>query len=284
MTGVDNGFNDSRREGFIVNDVSLAVSPDGRCFATVAENCDIALWDVQTGIHIMTIECARETCSLEFLADGHLASGNQSGEISLWDIVTGSRVQTVDALSNWVFCLSGSQSKLASCSRDKKVRVWETSSWECTSTFECVHKVESVAILAQHPNSDKVAACTSEMLYVWDTATQQLTVSKNIRKCRSVAVSNDGKWLAVAADKIILLCDASTLDCVWSHDCRSFFVSFSPDSCKLVSANLFDDKAELFDVPTGHVVKSFKHDRVVRAVFSRDGSRILSGESCSVSL
>ena len=97
-------------------------------------------------------------------------------------------------------------------------------------------------------------------------------------------MSNDGKWLAVASIGTTSLYDASTLDCIWSHDLRSLSVSFSPDSCLLVSANLFDDKAKLLDVQTGNVLKSFKHDRVFKAVFSRDGSRVLSGESCSVAL
>ena len=101
---------------------------------------------------------------------------------------------------------------------------------------------------------------------------------------RDVAVSNDGKWLAVAAGKTTSLYDASTLDRIWSHDYDSWFVSFSPDSCHLVSANFDYAEVSLFDVQTGNLVKSFKHAWVRRAVFSHDGTRVLSGESCSVAL
>ena len=159
------------------------------------------------------------------------------------------------------------------------MRVWDTETWECMRTFQCHNIVRSVVL---YSNGDRVAVCTGETLYVWDTATQQLITSKNFRKCRDVAVSNDGKWLAVVAYKSISLYDASTLDCIWSHDRWSGPVSFSPDSSQLVSIS--DGKAVLIDVQTGNVLKSFKHDLVQRAVFSHDGTRLLSGESCSVAL
>ena len=118
-----------------------------------------------------------------------------------------------------------------------------------------------------------------------DTATQQLIASKNISYCYDVAVSNDGKWLAVGAyDESISLYDASTLDCIWSYGRRGCSVSFSPDSSQLVSANFKDAKVSLIDVQTGNLVNSFKHVDVRRAVFSHDGTRVLSGESCSVAL
>ena len=276
MTGVDNGFN-GRHDENAGRSVSLALSPDGRCFATAADGCEIALWDTQTGTHIATLEHAGGIRSLEFLPDGQLASGNDEGEISVWDTVTGARVRTVH--NRWITSLSASQSKLASASLDGTVRVWDTATWECMRTFECDNEVMSVAL---YPNGDKVAACTEETLYVWETATQLLIASKDISNCFDVAVSNDGKWLAVAADKSILLYDASTLDRIWSHDRDSLSVSFSRDSCQLVSAD--GVKVSLIDVQTGNLVKSFDHIGVRSAVFSHDGTRVLSCESCSVPL
>ena len=280
MTGVYNGFYD-RHDNNRGEVASLALSPDGRCFATAAGGCDIALWDVQTGTHISTLECAMETGSLEFLPDSHLVSGNKNGEISLWDIVTGSRVRIVDAHNGRITSLSASQSKMASGSQDRTVRVWDTATWECARMFECDDEVLSVAL---YPNSDRVAACTSKTLYVWDAATQQLIASKNIKGCIRVAVSNDRKWLAVGSFRTISLYDASTLNCIWSHHPGSWFVSFSHDSCQLVSTNLKYCKVSLFDVDTGNLVKSFKHVYVECAAFSQDSTRVLSGESCSVAL
>ena len=256
---------------------SLARSPDGRCFATAARECDIALWDVQTGIHMMTLEYAGEIMSLEFLADDQLASGNSDGEISLWDIVTGTRVRTFQAHSDEIFCLSASQTMLASGSGDKTVRVWDTTSWECMRTIECDHGVKSVVL---YPKGDRVAACTWATFYVWEIATQQLIASKGLMYY-NVSVSNDGKFLAIVAYKTILLYDASTLDCIWSHVRDSRFISFSPDSSQLVSIS---SGVELLDVQTGDRVKSFNKFSVARAVVSHDGTRLLSGESCSLAL
>ena len=280
MTVVDNGFND-RRDKDVGANASLALSPNGQCFATAAEGCEIALWDAQTGIHIATLEYAGIIYSLEFLSDGQLASGNDDGEISVWDIVTGSRTLTVNAHNNWITSLSASQSKLASGSCDKTVRVWDTATWECMCTFECGEYIKSVAM---YPRCDRVVACTSKTFYVWDTETQLLIASNNISYCRGVAVSNDGKWLAVAAYETISLHDASALNRIWSHDRDSIFISFSHDSSQLVSANNDNRKVELLDVQTGNLLKSFKHVYVTRAVFSHDGARVLSGESRSVAL
>ena len=269
---------DGRRSGREIRNASLALSPDGRCFAIVAGKCRITLWDVQTGTHMMTLEYAGEILSLEFVADDQLASGNPYGEILVWDIVTGTRVRTVEAHCYWIFSLSASQSKLASGSWDKTAQVWDTTSWECMCTFECDSHVTSVAL---YPNCDRVAACTSKIVYVWDTTTQQLIVSKNLSECNGVAVSSDGKWLAVASSATSLY-DASTLDCVWSHDRDSSFVSFSLDSSQLVSIR--SQEVVLLDVQTGNCVKSFHHLSVARAVVSHDGTRLLSGESCSRSV
>ena len=184
--------------------------------------------------------------SLDFLANGQLVSGNNNGKISLWDTVTGSRVRAVNAHSNGITSLSASQSqsKLASGSRDKTVRVWDAVTWECMRTFECHRWVHSVAL---YRNGDRVAACTWETLFVLDTATQQLIASENLlmhldlwdSDIAVVAVSRNGKWLAVASKEIISLYDASTLDCLWSRDNQSEFISFSPDDCQLVSGHIY---------------------------------------------
>ena len=282
MKGIDNTFNDRRR-----GEALLVVSPDGQCFATTSNGCDIALWDTETGTHIMALEHIGVIYSLEFLPNGQLVSGNENGKMSLWDIATGTRVHELQVHSNCIRSLSASKSKLASGSEDKTVRVWDTTSWECISTFECNYEVMSVAL---YPNSDRVAAWTklsfsnAGRLHVWDTETRQLMKSWDPSYCNGVAVSNDSKWLALASDKTISLYDASTLDCIWSHGRRSDSISFSPDSCQLVAANLINNKVELIDIQTRDLVRSLKHKGVERAIFSHDGSRVISGESCSVTL
>ena len=66
MTGADNGFSD-RRDEDMRGIVSLAVSPDGQCHATAADDCDTALWDAETRAHISTLEHAGEIRSLELM-------------------------------------------------------------------------------------------------------------------------------------------------------------------------------------------------------------------------
>ena len=184
--------------------------------ATAADNCNIALWDAHAGTYIDTFEYAGDIFSLEFLPDGQLASGNKSGEISFWNIATGIRVK-FQAHSDRLNSLSTSQYKFASGSGDKTSR-------KRIYTFECDRPARSVALYPKN----RVAACTKEKLYVWDIAAQKLEASRNINECKGVAVSTDGRWLAVSTDESVSLYDASTLDCIWSHDRDSWSVSFSP--------------------------------------------------------
>ena len=91
--------------------------------------------------------------------------------------------------------------------------------------FECDDLVLSVAL---YPSGIQVAACTEETLYVWDTATQLLIASEEISECLHVAVSNDGKSLAVgsfAPFRCTTQTVPNTLDCIWSHDLDSLSVS-----------------------------------------------------------
>ena len=233
----------------------------------------------------MTLQHAGDIIALEFLHDGYLASSNGNGEVTLWETATGTRVRAVDAHS-YITCFSASRTRLAFGTRDNTVQMWDAApwdlvldatSWKCISSFECDDWVRSVALI---PSCERVAACTEEMIYVWEMVTQQL-IARNLSRGRDVAVSRDGKWLAVASSKTILY-DASTLDCIWSHDIECNSVSFSPDSHQLVCGH--SGGVQLLNVQAGSRVNSFQHESVQRAVFFHDGTRVISGKSCSFAL
>ena len=80
MNGAENGFND-RNDEDTRGIASLALSQDGRCFATAEEDCDIALWDAESGAHITRLEYNGEVFLLEFLSDSQLVPGSWGGEI-----------------------------------------------------------------------------------------------------------------------------------------------------------------------------------------------------------
>ena len=63
MTGADNGSND-RRDEYTRGVVSLAVSPDGQCYATAADICSVVCRDESS--HNDTRH-AGEISSLEFM-------------------------------------------------------------------------------------------------------------------------------------------------------------------------------------------------------------------------
>ena len=72
--------------------------------------------------------------------NAHLASGTKSGRISLWDVVTGIRVLSLEGHAYGITCLSASprESLLASGSWDRTVRIWNTTSGVCLFTLSAI--------------------------------------------------------------------------------------------------------------------------------------------------
>lgn len=109
---------------------SVAVSPDGKSFATGHAGGLIALWDPDR------MESTAElpghhgvVYALAFHPDGsRLASGARDGQISIWDMSDGTRVARLVGHTNYVYSLAFSPdgSRLVSGSGDGTLRLWDT--------------------------------------------------------------------------------------------------------------------------------------------------------------
>jgi eukaryotic-like serine/threonine-protein kinase len=66
---------------------SVAVSPDGRRFATTSEDRTLRIWDAETGQSLAVLRGHGDTASCAaFSADGRtLLSVGQDGRLLLWD-------------------------------------------------------------------------------------------------------------------------------------------------------------------------------------------------------
>ena len=264
----------------------LAFSPDGSLLATAAECCAIGLWNGLTGAHAMTLEYRCETRSLAFLPDStHLISGSDGGSILLWNVVIGGLVRTVNAHGDWVVSLSASSTKplVASASEDGTVRVWDTQSWKCLDVLNCNSDLRSVSF---YPDGEKLVFGSRDgCVAVWDATTSQQIKSFQMQSdVTDVAVSSDGKWLAVTCyhdPGTISVFDTTTFGApVWTECVKcARSVSVSPDGLQLVSSS--DDpenEIRMWGMASGKYIKSYKHKFVMPALFSPDGSHIVSGK------
>ncbi len=123
---------------------SMALSPDGKYLASGSFQ-EVAIWDMKTGqmVHKLT-GLAHGVLALAFSADGkYLASGGgapaASGEIKVFEMGSWKLITAIDnGHSDTVFGVSfhPDGSKLATCSADKFIRVFELPSGKLLKSFE----------------------------------------------------------------------------------------------------------------------------------------------------
>jgi WD40 repeat protein len=123
---------------------SLAYSPEGKYLASGGFQ-EVILWDAQTGqLRLRLTGFAERVVALAFSNDGKLlATGGgaptQDGEVKVFEVATGKLVVDIkNGHSDTVFGVSFSpdDKKLAACSADKFVKVFEIPSGKLLKAFE----------------------------------------------------------------------------------------------------------------------------------------------------
>ena len=112
---------------------TVMFSPDGKTLASASVDNSVTLWDAETGTRIAILgRCAFSPASLRFSPDGTIiAAGAAVGNaVAIWDAATGTSLSTFPHTGD-VISLSFSPDGrfIASGSDDKKIEVWDLSSW-----------------------------------------------------------------------------------------------------------------------------------------------------------
>jgi RNA polymerase sigma factor (sigma-70 family) len=221
---------------------ALALSPDGKTLATVAQDpksASLCLWETTGGRKLHQWEAHKgEMRWLAFSADGkRLASACREGE--------------------------------------NQLRVWRVPTGE--KQFEVPGEFDSLDF---SPSGKVLAASAGRSVILWDAETGKET--RRIPGRGLVRFSPDGKVLGVADNWTITLWDVDTgkklgphLD---GHNCVVFSVQFLPDSKTLVSTGR--DTLHSWQVHTGKRIGGFEAPRIEYGVHSPDGT-ILAVRKCS---
>ncbi|QRW24997.1 WD-40 repeat-containing protein [Rhizoctonia solani] len=121
---------------------SVAVSPDGRTFASGDGGGKLMMWDGSTGAQLRSISEAHtyRIASIAYSHDGGLlASGSYDMTISLWNTYTWQPIgDPLRGHSDRVRCVAFSSQgdKLASGSVDKTIRIWDVESRTSIAVLE----------------------------------------------------------------------------------------------------------------------------------------------------
>jgi WD40 repeat protein len=241
--------------------VHLAFSPDGKLLASTCPEGYALIWDVATGKQVHRAPSAQCCIGLPgpavaFSRDGKclaVAAGKKP-RIDIWDTSCWKVVRSLKGHRGLVVGLgfTADGKRLVSGSLDGSVRLWDVVSGKQLHCYGTEMGYVRGVVLAS--GGKVLAACTtSGDVHAWDTASAKELWSVDLRTdVDAIAVSPDGKMLAVATETRIGLWEADTAKPAFQCPEPAAAVSsihFTPDGTGLVVVR-DDDSVEQWDART----------------------------------
>jgi WD40 repeat protein len=240
---------------------SLTVNPDGTKVATTglldqnARKCRLDVFDIASGESLFSTEGA----SLAYSPDGRwlaaLAADDKT--LLLLDARTHETVARFSGHEKTVIkaAFSPDSGSLASCSRDRTVRLWQIGNGACQVLSGHTDEVYAVAF---HPDGTRLATAGRDgAIWLWDLAQGQAVVRLPGHKSYvwSLAFSKDGASLASGSgDTTVRLWDTAPLKT--RYQARREAAALRPEAERLVE-QLWREKNN-----PAEVVEALRADRV----------------------
>jgi WD40 repeat protein len=167
--------------------MSVAFSPDGKVLAAGTDGgydpahhlhpSSIALWDVASGKHLLTIpHQSGAISSLAFSPDGHLlATASAEKAVAVWSVATGTLFRAFEGHSGAVTAVAFSPDgrMLAAGSADQTIQLWEVRNGTLVRTLN--GHTTAIASIAFSPDGRTLASGSSDVtLALWADQTVKL--------------------------------------------------------------------------------------------------------------
>ena len=223
---------------------SVAVSPDGKMFASGVSGNNTKIWNTETGQELKTFSGHTDgITSVKFSPDGKiLAAGSRDKTILLWNVETGKELANLNSLSGVIDAISFSPTgkTFAVSDWNKKINIWNL---EIGGKIQTLDDKEKIVQHLRFSSDGKLLASigwNSNQIKIWDVFS--------------------GKLLQTFTEQ------TDELDSM----------DFAPDSKVLVSSS-YSDQISFWNVETGKKLKTIKADGANLGVtFAKDGKRIVS--------
>ncbi|MDB5601777.1 MAG: hypothetical protein JWN71_3821 [Xanthobacteraceae bacterium] len=231
---------------------SLAFTPDGKVLAGAGAPM---LVDPKTGKIVREFKgTSSRVAAVEFVLDGTRALSNGNDRtLKLWDLRTGRLLSnTPEGDQGRALALAPDATTVLSVTGTREMRLLEIATGKVIRTFDVGNELVNSAVLSRD-GSRLASGGMNKTIKIWDTATARVlrTFAATPHGTGSVAFSPDGTKLASG-----------------SYDIRTI-----PKG--------FDTALRIWDVASGKQLRTLNGhtNQIQSVVFSRDGSRIVSGSS-----
>jgi hypothetical protein len=175
----------------------VAVSPDGRRVVFEDGNRTVAVWDVESGTRLLSLEGQQGPVQCKALSpDGRqVACGSADNTAAVWDLQSGTRLLSLTGHRSPVRCVGFSPDgrRVVSGAGDRTVAVWDLQSG--TRLLSITGHQGPVNLVAVSPDGRRVVSGADRTAAVWDleTGTRLLSLSLRYGSVISLAVSPDGR-------------------------------------------------------------------------------------------
>ncbi|MDY6786457.1 MAG: DnaJ domain-containing protein [Cyanobacteriota bacterium] len=270
---------------------SIAVSPDGKIFATGSYDQTVVLWQLSSGRILRTLKghFDRIYC-VAISPDGKLvASGSGDNNVKLWKVSNGQELRTC---GGWFgghsqrvlsVAFSPNKRKLVSGSADRTVKLWQTSTGREIRTLKG-YSGEVLAIAMNPDGKIFASAGTEKSLKIRETSGRLMRAIRGNTVLLSATFSPDGQILAAGTRngtiKLWNWARGEEVGTLKGHRDRVCTVAFSPDGQTLLSGS-WDRQIKLWDWEEGKEVGTLNghRDRVCALAVSPDGNTLISASA-----
>lgn len=270
---------EAKDTGYYPDTLAADIAPDGRAVAAALFDERIELRDARTGTLTAEYQAGALVFQVRFSPDGrYLAAPLDYAGIdildgSTLDVVTTLEAAELESVSSIPVAFTPDGRYLLA-GGDGALLAWEVGTWQ--QSPDASLDISGSARLLAVSADGRLAAIGLESggVQVWDWPAQELAVELDYDNLKSLAISGDGNWLAVATyDNLLAVLSASSgySEIYRSEDGASLSIVFAPDdSFMFTGRNFYSPAGEMAVLGVPGLSEA------VRPCLSADGRMLLT--------
>jgi WD40 repeat protein len=284
-------------DGHSINIESVEFNNNGTKIVSGSFHDTACIWDVETGISILTLKGDIMTNSVAFNNNDTMIvsagfSTDQTTSIFLWDVKTGKLLKKMGANLAEVYSVAFNYdgTKIVSGGDGNIIYIWDVQTGKLFKKLEShtiINNIFNDAVNSVRFNNDGtkiVSGSDDNIVRIWDVQTGKeiLTLNGHTNSVTSVSFNHDDTMIVSGSEDItIRIWDVQTgkeILRLEGHKYNVRTVAFNYNSTKIISGS-DDNTIKIWDVKTGKEMLTLEgHTRSVSSVaFNHDGTKIVSG-------